>query len=63
MTAHIDERVQVSDQAQTYEGYCVKCKAKRHCQGEIRTSASGRRMARGTCPTCSSTINCFLARA
>jgi hypothetical protein len=58
-----EEEVRVSDQAQTHEGYCVKCKTKRHYQGEIRTSESGRRMARGTCPVCGSTINRFLAKA
>ena len=43
--------------ADTYEGYCVKCKEKREYTGEVRVSDSGRRMARGTCPVCGTTIN------
>jgi hypothetical protein len=49
--------------AESYEGYCVKCKEKRHYEGEVRISESGRRMARGTCPTCGSTINRILGKA
>jgi len=47
----------------SYEGYCVKCKEKRHYEGEVRISESGRRMARGTCPVCGSTINRILGKA
>src|SRR4051794_10472499 len=36
--------------AETYEGYCVKCKEKRQFEGEVRVSDSGRRMAQGLCP-------------
>jgi hypothetical protein len=53
----------VADSAGSYEGYCVKCKEKRHYEGEIRISESGRRMARGTCPVCGSTINRILGKA
>jgi hypothetical protein len=49
--------------ADTYEGYCVKCKEKREYTGEVRVSDSGRRMARGTCPTCGTTINRILGKA
>ena len=34
----------------TGEAYCVKCKAKREFTGEVKVSASGRRMAQGICP-------------
>jgi len=53
----------VADSAASYEGYCVKCKEKRHYEGEVRISESGRRMARGTCPVCGSTINRILGKA
>jgi Domain of unknown function (DUF5679) len=49
--------------ADTYEGYCVKCKEKREYTGEVRVSDSGRRMARGTCPVCGTTINRILGKA
>jgi hypothetical protein len=55
--------VRVSDSTSSYEGYCVKCKAKRHYTGEVRISESGRRMARGTYPVCGSTINRILGKA
>ncbi|MGI8696610.1 MAG: DUF5679 domain-containing protein, partial [Mycobacteriales bacterium] len=31
--------------AETYNGYCVKCKEKRDFSGEVSVSESGRRMA------------------
>ena len=61
--AEIWKGVHVADSAQNYEGYCVKCKEKRHYEGEVRISESGRRMARGTCPVCGSTINRILGKA
>ncbi len=47
----------------SYKGYCFKCKEKRHFTGEIRISTTHRRMARGTCPVCQSTINSILGNA
>jgi hypothetical protein len=49
--------------ADTYEGYCVKCKAKRTYEGEVKTSESGRRMAQGICPVCGTKINRILGKA
>jgi Domain of unknown function (DUF5679) len=49
--------------ADTYEGYCVKCKEKREYQGEVTISTSGRRMARGRCPVCGTTVNRILGKA
>jgi hypothetical protein len=46
-----------------YEGYCVKCQEKRHYEGEIRISESGRRMAQGACPVCGSTISRIVGKA
>ncbi len=43
----------------TYTGevYCVKCKAKREVtDAPVNVSESGRRMARGTCPECGTTV-------
>jgi hypothetical protein len=49
--------------ADTYEGYCVKCKEKRQFEGEVRVSDSGRRMAQGTCPVCGTKMNRILGKA
>ena len=49
--------------ADTYEGYCVKCKEKRKFEGEVRTSESGRRMAQGPCPVCGTKVNRILGKA
>ncbi len=49
--------------AEKYEGYCVKCKAKREFDGEVSVSESGRRMAKGTCPVCSTKMNRILGKA
>ena len=37
--------------AESYNGYCVKCKDKRDFDGDI-AETNGRRMAKGTCPVC-----------
>ena len=55
---HKGERV-----ADTYEGYCVKCKEKRQFDGEVSVSESGRRMAKGTCPVCGTKMNRILGKA
>ena len=47
----------------TGEAYCVKCKAKREFTGEIKVSASGRRMAQGICPVCGTKVNRILGKA
>ena len=49
--------------AETYNGYCVKCKEKRDFEGEVRVSESGRRMAQGTCPVCGTKMNRILGKA
>ncbi len=46
-----------------YEGYCVKCKEKKHItDGKEEVSANGRRMAKGKCPTCGTTVTRFLPK-
>jgi len=46
-----------------YEGYCVKCKEKKFIKdGEEVMTANGRRMAKGKCPTCGTTVTRFLPK-
>jgi hypothetical protein len=49
--------------AETYNGYCVKCKEKRDFEGEVKVSESGRRMAQGPCPVCSTKMNRILGKS
>jgi len=49
--------------AETYNGYCVKCKEKRDFEGEVSVSDSGRRMAKGPCPVCGTKMNRILGKA
>ena len=48
--------------AKTYNGYCVKCREKRDFQGEVETTKTGRRMAKGTCPVCGTKMNRILGK-
>ena len=51
--------------AETYSGeaYCVKCKAKREFTGEVHTNeTNGRRMAKGKCPVCDTTLTRILGK-
>ncbi len=48
--------------AETYNGYCVKCKEKRDFEGEV-TRPNGRRMAKGICPVCGTKMNRILGKA
>ena len=48
---------------QTYNGYCVKCKAKRDFVGKVVTTSTGRLMAQGQCPVCGSKMNRILGKA
>ncbi len=44
-----------------FEGYCVKCKAKRSVKGgTVTTNDKGRRMAQGKCPVCGTKVTLFL---
>ena len=56
-------RVRGGDVAETYNGYCVKCKDKRDFEGEVKVSESGRRMAQGICPVCGTKMNRILGKA
>ena len=48
----------------TYKGefYCVKCREKRVTTGDV-VVANNRRMAKGTCPVCSTKLNRILGKA
>ena len=52
----------VAAKAETYNGYCVKCKEKRDFDGEVNEK-NGRRMAQGTCPVCGTKMNRILGKA
>ena len=58
-----DCRQQGGTVAETYNGYCVKCKEKRDFDGEVSVSESGRRMAKGICPVCNTKMNRILGKA
>lgn len=58
-----DEEGIVADKAQTYNGYCVKCKEKRDFTGTVEVSKTGMNMAKGKCPVCGTTVNRILGKA
>ena len=49
--------------AESYEGYCVKCKEKRTFEGNVEVSESGRKMAKGICPVCGTKMARILGKA
>jgi tRNA G26 N,N-dimethylase Trm1 len=53
----------VATKAQTYNGYCVKCKEKRDFEGTVEVSKTGMNMAKGKCPVCGTTVNRILGKA
>lgn len=50
----------MAQKTQKFNGYCVKCKAKRDFEGEVKTMKNNRKMAQGTCPECGTKINRIL---
>ncbi|AOS61812.1 DUF5679 domain-containing protein [Actinoalloteichus hymeniacidonis] len=48
--------------AETYNGYCVKCRAKRDFEGKVEES-NNRRMAKGICPVCGTKMTRILGKA
>jgi hypothetical protein len=58
-TPTMDERQE--PMAQSYNGYCVKCKEKRDFDGEA-IETNGRRMAKGACPVCGTKMNRMLGK-
>lgn len=49
---------------ETYKGdsWCVKCKEKVYFDGIVKVSDSGRRMAQGNCPQCSTKVMRILGK-
>jgi len=49
--------------AESYSGeaYCVKCKEKREFTGDVHET-NGRRMAKGKCPVCDTTVTRILGK-
>lgn len=46
-----------------FEGYCVKCRAKRTVEdGTVKETSKGRRMVQGECPVCGTTVTRFLPK-
>ena len=44
-----------------FDAYCVKCRETRHvAEGTVTVTDKGRRMAKGTCPVCGTTVTRFL---
>lgn len=62
-TDNENEEDTVAEQAQTYNGYCVKCKEKRDFEGRVEVSKTGMNMAKGKCPVCGTTVNRILGKA
>lgn len=48
--------------AQTYEGYCVKCRKKANFEGEVKMLDNGRRAAQGKCPECGTKMTRILPK-
>ena len=46
-----------------YEGYCMKCRAKRQFEGQIVTLKNGRPAAQGACPVCGTKLTRILSKA
>ncbi|MGH7425144.1 MAG: DUF5679 domain-containing protein [Candidatus Methylomirabilales bacterium] len=49
--------------AESYEGYCVKCRAKRHFEGEKKALPNGRTAVQGPCPVCGTKITRMLGKS
>jgi len=45
------------------EGYCVTCKTKRVMNTLHEATTNGRRMIKGTCPECGTTMNRIMGKA
>jgi hypothetical protein len=49
--------------AETYEGYCVKCREKRKFEGEKKNLPNGRQAAQGHCPVCNTKVTRMLGKS
>jgi len=50
-----------TDETYSGEAYCVKCKEKREFDGIVHET-NGRRMAKGKCPVCNTTVTRILGK-
>ncbi|HEV2755380.1 MAG TPA: DUF5679 domain-containing protein [Actinomycetota bacterium] len=48
--------------ADTYNGYCVKCREKRDFEGEVIELANGSKAAQGQCPVCGTKMTRMLPK-
>ena len=48
--------------AETYNGYCVKCREKRDFEGEVKELANGSKAAQGQCPVCGTKMTRMLPK-
>ena len=48
--------------AETYNGYCVKCREKRDFEGEVKELANGSKAAQGLCPVCGTKMTRMLPK-
>jgi hypothetical protein len=64
-TTERQEATVAETDTETYSGefYCVKCKAKREASGYVVVNDKGTRMAKATCPVCSTNLNRILGKA
>jgi hypothetical protein len=55
-------REEREEMAETYNGYCVKCREKRDFEGEVKELANGSRAAQGACPVCGTKMTRMLPK-
>ena len=48
--------------ADSYNGYCVKCREKRDFEGEVKELANGSKAAQGQCPVCGTKMTRMLPK-
>jgi hypothetical protein len=53
----------VTKMADSYNGYCVKCREKRDFQGEVVTLGNGSKAAQGQCPVCGTKMTRMLPKS
>ena len=48
--------------ADSYNGYCVKCREKRDFEGEVKELANGSKAAQDQCPVCGTKMTRMLPK-
>lgn len=61
----VTRRREEAEMTDTWSGefYCVKCRDKREATGDVRVNDKGTKMAKATCPVCSTNLNRILGKA